>query len=684
MNIDSIVRDWAYKVNDGCPDPKNRNHFQILEDVLKSQGYSHDFISSYLSNVNDPNKPIKEFQKLCVNIGKIISEEKLLTEASVWDKAVGTELISVTNTDALFTAAGESPPKGPFFVQPESKDAKQLNVGGSADHTVYIKASDTGVTYAITGSKNKLKKMFGNVGKGKSGGDVTWNENTLESAACTGLYFDAIKHYNKLTSGKATDADQQAAISDFEGALRSESGGASGLKGKLNALPDLLAALELAIGVQKFAAVHGCKGWNFIHKSIGKYYSAGEKNDNLDKKGFKDNTADTIITKSPASTLIANIAKDKVTFDSSGKCKTESGDEFYQISNKKSDGGAQLGRIVKSFRDMYGTKSPNDTWRLQLTKEFIEYGNSEFLLNEGLKDYFKQGLTYIKDKFVSAFSKIKSKVSSFSKTMIKSLSVKKTKPSSSLDKFMKSRFKSASKQLKEAKSSPKKYSYSGYASLCGQLAMQGNMTELKSLHSKATGEWQTLKKLLDVPNDGIDGTKQSSGPVLTVPKSESDGAKYALKLMINFMAYEHLTAMLKSKAGNVKEVSTVLEEFVELEKEMYFGRTELPLFKVYGVPPSGKAYEYLKSGKEFREDRLKAMDMNDAVKDGQYIPGVVVDSKVQKGKGHTSVKMWILHSISESGTQYTQVDLRSGSEDTLSFSVSGGSIKPGRLVLGKI
>ena len=169
-----------------------------------------------------------------------------------------------------------------------------------------------------------------------------------------------------------------------------------------------------------------------------------------------------------------------------------------------------------------------------------------------------------------------------------------------------------------------------------------------------------------------------------MPKSESDGAKYALKLMINFMAYEHLTAMLKSKAGNVKEVSTVLEEFVELEKEMYFGRTELPLFKVYGVPPSGKAYEYLKSGKEFREDRLKAMDMNDAVKDGQYIPGVVVDSKVQKGKGHTSVKMWILHSISESGTQYTQVDLRSGSEDTLSFSVSGGSIKPGRLVLGKI
>ena len=126
-----------------------------------------------------------------------------------------------------------------------------------------------------------------------------------------------------------------------------------------------------------------------------------------------------------------------------------------------------------------------------------------------------------------------------------------------------------------------------------------------------------------------------------------------------------------------------MEDFIELEKEMYFGRTELPLFKVYGADPSGKAYEFLKSGKEFREDRLKAMEMNDAVKDGKYIPGIVVDSSIQKA-GHTAVKVWVLHSINESGTNYTQVDMRSGNENTLAFSVSGGSIKPGRLVLGKI
>ena len=40
---------------------------------------------------------------------------------------------------------------------------------------------------------------------------------------------------------------------------------------------------------------------------------------------------------------------------------------------------------------------------------------------------------------------------------------------------------------------------------------------------------------------------------------------------------------------------------------MYFGKTDLPMFKVYGADIKGTAWEYLKSGKEFREDKLKEM-----------------------------------------------------------------------------
>lgn len=681
--IQKALTDWAYKVHDGCPDPQNRTHMQVLEAVLRQHGCSEDFISGYIPRVQDPtHSSSKTFQEFCVEVGKTLSEEALLTEASVWDNkyTAGTEFISIKNTNDLFKSAGVTPPTGPFYKAAPTEDAIEVKVTGTGI-LFYIKSGSD--VYKITGSKGKLGGMFGKVSKGKSGSNVKWNEKTLESAACTGLYFDAIKHYNKVFSPNVTLADQQAAISAFEGALTGESAGASGLKGKLTTIPDLLAALELAIGVQKFAEAHGCKGWNFIHNSIGNFYAAGEQNDNLDTKGFKDNTADTIITKSNPSTLIANIATDKVTFNSSGKCTTESGDEFYQISNKKSDGGAQLGRIVKSFRDMYGTKTPGDTWRLQLTSEIIEHGDSLFILNEGLADYFKQGLKFLKDKFTSLLGVAKNKVATFGSSIVSKLSIKITKPSSTLDKFMKGRYAKGVKQLGEAKKKSKKYTYWEYAEMVSQLAINGNMSELKALHGKTTDEWKTLKKLLDIPMDGIDGTKGSNGPKLITPPSVKDGAHYALKLMTNFMGYEHLTAMLKNKAGAVKQVSTVLEEFVELEKEMYFGRTELPLFKVYGTDPGGKAYQFLKSGKEFREDRLNAMEMSDAVKDGKYIPGVVVDSSVQTA-GHASVKVWILHSLTESGVTYTQVDMRSSDPDTLSFSVSGGSIIRGELVLRKL
>ena len=51
MNINNLIRDWAYKVNDGCPDPKNRTHLKILEAVLKQYKYPQNFIKSYISQI---------------------------------------------------------------------------------------------------------------------------------------------------------------------------------------------------------------------------------------------------------------------------------------------------------------------------------------------------------------------------------------------------------------------------------------------------------------------------------------------------------------------------------------------------------------------------------------------------------------------------------------------------------
>ena len=53
MDINTLVKDWAWRVNDGMPDPKNRNHIKLLEAVLRGHRYSDEFISAYIQSINE-------------------------------------------------------------------------------------------------------------------------------------------------------------------------------------------------------------------------------------------------------------------------------------------------------------------------------------------------------------------------------------------------------------------------------------------------------------------------------------------------------------------------------------------------------------------------------------------------------------------------------------------------------
>ena len=51
LMLNQILEDWAYKVNDGCPDPQKRSHLQILEAVLRQHKYPQNFINNYISQI---------------------------------------------------------------------------------------------------------------------------------------------------------------------------------------------------------------------------------------------------------------------------------------------------------------------------------------------------------------------------------------------------------------------------------------------------------------------------------------------------------------------------------------------------------------------------------------------------------------------------------------------------------
>jgi hypothetical protein len=53
MNIDYLITDWAHRVNDGMPDPKNRNHLELLEATLRDHKYAEEFISAYIRSINE-------------------------------------------------------------------------------------------------------------------------------------------------------------------------------------------------------------------------------------------------------------------------------------------------------------------------------------------------------------------------------------------------------------------------------------------------------------------------------------------------------------------------------------------------------------------------------------------------------------------------------------------------------
>ena len=664
MNIDALVKDWAWRVNDGIPDPNKKSHIDFLKETLKQYKYSDKFINEFLANVSDSNKPIRDFQKLCVEVGKILSEDSLITEASIYKEKypVGHQVtLNQKGKDWWGKNFGKAPDvlsKAAEQDVPEERIAQK----GSGNTVLYV--ADGKKVYKIVGTASGIGVMFVHLGN-PSG--IKWNERTLESAALAGLSFnpqpfiDALKGGDENAAGKA----KKSAIKALSSALSNgEMRGGSEISSKLAtcSLPDLILALELANGTHLFAKAKGCLGWNFIHSQIDSYYTAHDSNPKLKIGGSKVPTPDCIIVKGNPSSLIKNIATDGVKFDSNGKCTTDSGDVFFQVSNKKSDSGAQLGRITSLVTATYGLSKPSDAIKMVIGEEIGKYENHTFLLNEGLKDYFKKGLTYLKDKFTKTMSVIKGKLqglgSAITSTIMKFSG--NTKP---VDNLIKKLGRGFDKTLTEA-AKPRLSPWT-FAQACVNEYHQGDSKRLKSFFSNVTREYNLVSKKFG--KNGIYATVKTSGPSLSTLPEGRVGANVVLKYMVNYLAYNTLNTMLTDQSGNILTASQFMEDFIELEKEMYFGSSELPIYKVFMSDGSGTPFQYLSSGKEFREERKSIIEEFGS----KQVPGVVIESNPNKNYGYTNNNLYVLNSFSEEGPVYTQVALRSSGDDKLTFSVSG-------------
>ena len=156
---------------------------------------------------------------------------------------------------------------------------------------------------------------------------------------------------------------------------------------------------------------------------------------------------------------------------------------------------------------------------------------------------------------------------------------------------------------------------------------------------------------------------------LTIP-SKVD-VDTVIKFLSNYKALTAFKTIIKSSKGEIKSASQIMEDFAGLESDMYFGKTSLPLFKVFGLKPdgSGTAYKFLKTGKEFAEDRKKSFSESDIV-DKVFL--VYVQAK----GGFGTMGAWMFSHINNSGEPlFNYTTFRTNQAGSMSFVIEGAQIK---------
>ena len=62
FNIDKILSEWAYRVDDGQPDVSNPDHIENLREILYHFGLPHKFIVEYVHGLTEKRKPGQTWQ----------------------------------------------------------------------------------------------------------------------------------------------------------------------------------------------------------------------------------------------------------------------------------------------------------------------------------------------------------------------------------------------------------------------------------------------------------------------------------------------------------------------------------------------------------------------------------------------------------------------------------------------
>jgi hypothetical protein len=661
-NISKIVNEWSYRLSliedhDGFPDIESYSDLTVLKSVLSDYKWPIEITYELLYNMEHPDS-IKNIKEDKVSIVKKIVlsdkfyewlEEKLnedeeeLIEARIYQSKYSAGDVFQISSDSGISTFGD---KKVLVYDEESKDFKDSGKTFNAKQ-VFTKqtdanSKDSSVYYVIIGkggTEVTMKGSDGNVyvldaaksnlalfSKATAPTAINWTAESLEAAAGLGIYMDGANYADKLqTYMKAKNA---AAVGRVIGELKKEAlsalgkgafttKGVSAITSKADTADGsnwYLLAL-LAAGMNDFK--HNNLGKTVVHNKIKDYYKALDKNELVDTSGAKANTADMIITNATSDDalikLISEPNKDghyrfisytsdgicEVHVDSDPKSKKE-GTKFVQMSMKKEEGGAQLGKITSLVRDYFDMKD-NKGYLIDFVGEKEDEG------------FFSKALDKVKSigkKVIAKITEFASKLYNIGTKFLNKWKGEKGKKST-IDNFFSNNKAFAPAVKKAIKEGWIKGEYINGNLLLEKTVKNISFDDKLRVLAKDKKALTAAIKLTQKDVNTLKGASSAIAIAVKVPKKLKTSAKMDIesiyKLMGNYVSVDLLNSMLKDGKKQIKPVNEILKAFVDLEKEMKFGKSSLPIWKVYGRKKenSKASHENLGGATEFVDEKVE-------------------------------------------------------------------------------
>lgn len=655
--INKILKEFTWRSEEGYPDWSKQQHIDILKEILQEQ-YNKEFIEEFINNIINKSS-LKErsvFEKKypygTLFIISSTGKKQLIKNAAdssinnVQWNGIFTKIKQPTNNKKVIHC----------IRQQDKQNTKQFWVKDEKNNIIHIK-----------GRGEIIKTWFKRASKNYK--DINFNDvNTLETAAIIGLYLDGEKWLEKLNNIQ-DDRSSENVVKQFINVVQKVlSNGQDWAKNDIEKkivdapLNQLVLLCSLAAGMTKFAKDKAIfSKFNFIHKQINKYYQAEEENANIKSDGSKSNTADVILFLSDSvKDFLSNMSSENVSFDNSGLCQLDSGDQFYQISLKKGKEKAQLGKITTLIKQKFDLQSNDDVAFLLTHESLIK---DKLQLNEDFTDIWQQGkktLQKVGKKVFHLIDTIKNKLFLFWKTITKQLDKYWKKSEQEVEKkFLKYFSKQIS--IQEARSKLSLNDAINY------LVKEQNYKVLQQFYQQLN---QDIEEILDICKQKNYIQCSIKGNIkLQVPKKFDKDL--ILKILANYRAIKAIKKMLKNDVGDSKTASEVFDLLIDLEKEMIFGKTSLPLYKVYGLNSdgSGTAYEYYNSGENFKQKRKSEFKNINK----QLIMILVLS---EQSDGYLAITTYTLSHIEDGELMYNVIQYRTNQRNTPSFTVEGSKVIP--------